>query len=201
MLGHLILEVRATLLNPRAYAREVMFPRNYGPRELVTIGALAATLYSILAVVLIQMVANVDNPDIQALGLNEISSAQLAFGMFSNIAISLALTWVGAWKVGEMAGGTGGPTQVAAAVVWHSLCIILAIPVFVVVGVAGAVLAMITGLNLLIVVAVIGIFLFSLWIEASLVGEAHGFPNTRLVAICLLGGHGVVALISNVVLG
>ena len=201
MLAQLIIEVRATLQNPRAYARQIMFPRNYGPRELATIGALAATLYALLAVILMNAVSDVDDPDIQALGLGDVSSAEMAFGIFSNVTISLALTWVGAWKVGEMAGGTGGPMQVGAAVVWHSLCIILALPLFVAAGAVCAVVAMLTGLNLLIAVAVIGIFLFSLWVEASLIGEAHGFPNTRLVAICLLGGHGVVALISNAILG
>ncbi len=200
MLKILIQEVFATLRNPRGYAREVMIPRNYALPELVTMGALAACLYGILTVILVQMIASIDDPNLELAGLDQISAAQAAISIILNVALGMVLTSVGAWKIGEMAGGTGGPSAVAAAVVWHSLCIIVAVPVFVVVGVAATLVASVTGLNLFVFATVIAVFLYSLWLEASLIGEAHGFSGTRVVALCLLGGHAVVGIITNAIL-
>lgn len=200
MLAQLIREVRATLLNPRAYAREVMFPRGYSPREILTIGGLAATLYAVVIVLLHQALVSVDDPEFGLEALAQISSADAALSAILNGAVSLAVTWIGAWKIGEMAGGTGGPKAVAAAVVWHFLCTLVAIPVFLVVGGVGMALSAATGISLFVLIALFGVLIYSLWLQASLIGEAHGFPNTKLVAIFLLGGNAVVLLISNTLL-
>lgn len=205
MLAHLLQDVFQTCRDPRGFTRFAMVGWDKSNRSIGALAGLTIALYAIMAVGLVMLASGVDPAELPPeIDLDEMGFANAplaAFNMALNMVVTLGLMSVGAWKVGQNMSGTGDLRSVTVAVVWHALCMIVSAPF---IGLALAVILFVgsmIGFGFLGFVAILGYVFFYLWVEASLIGECHGFSQTRMVMLWVLGGHVAVTLVGSLILG
>jgi hypothetical protein len=185
------------LVRPRLAVRRVLDARPGGGDRLALV-ALAAALQGLL-----WTVAGLAAPSLfggaLAGGIGLPGHLALAAVLFVNF----ALTSLGAYVIGRRCGGTGGLTEVATAIAWHSVLGAALTPLqamaFLGGGAPGAppLGGAMTGASALSVMLYGGL---NLWLLAACVAEAHGFRSTARVAGVTLAAFVAVGLALGLIL-
>lgn len=192
VLAQLIREIVATLRDPRAFCREVLLPRDHSLRVSATVAGLAVALNMLQMALIYVLAFPAARQEFANLSGDEAMEAiPLPFLEFVLIMGAVAigqivLLTIGGLHIGRFAGGTASLEDMAAVISWHALCVVG-------VSIVVSALDILLGPSIGAMIAIAAL-LYGFWVLASLIGEAHGFRRTGIVAVGIVMSLGAFAM-------